>query len=252
MAAIRPCGLRAARWFPRSPSSGRRRARQVHIGGAVYKQIRRSNVSGRRRAGRRRSRRCRSDGASRRARNGTPTGVAVAAGRAAPAAAARRSPRAARALRTAVAQPQAGGDRPEDQWSGAHEQASRHGFAGYPPVPMDLGLQGRVALVTAASSGIGFGIAEALAAEGASVAVSSRTPERIEAAAERIGARPYVFDSMDLDAAPAADRPASRRTWGRCRCSSPTRAARRAASRSSSAATSGSRPTASSCSPRWR
>ena len=67
---------------------------------------------------------------------------------------------------------------------------------------MDLGLEGRVALVTAASSGIGFGIAQALAAEGASVAVSSRTRERIEAAAGKIGARPYVFDSMDLDGAP--------------------------------------------------
>jgi 3-oxoacyl-[acyl-carrier protein] reductase len=67
---------------------------------------------------------------------------------------------------------------------------------------MDLGLEGRVALVTAASSGIGFGIAQALAAEGASVAVSSRSLERIEAAAGKIGARPYVFDSMDLDAAP--------------------------------------------------
>ena len=67
---------------------------------------------------------------------------------------------------------------------------------------MDLGLQGRVALVTAASSGIGFGIAQALAAEGASVAVSSRSRERIEAAAAELGARPYVFDSMDLEAAP--------------------------------------------------
>jgi 3-oxoacyl-[acyl-carrier protein] reductase len=67
---------------------------------------------------------------------------------------------------------------------------------------MDLGLEDRVALVTAASSGIGFGIAQALAAEGASVAVSSRSRERIEQAAEKIGARPYVFDSMDLDAAP--------------------------------------------------
>lgn len=67
---------------------------------------------------------------------------------------------------------------------------------------MDLGLEGRVALVTAASSGIGFGIAQALAAEGATVAVSSRSRERVEAAAERIGGRPYVFDSMDLDAAP--------------------------------------------------
>ena len=67
---------------------------------------------------------------------------------------------------------------------------------------MDLGLEGRVALVTAASSGIGFGIAQALAAEGASVAISSRSRERIEAAAGKIGARPYVFDTMDLDAAP--------------------------------------------------
>jgi 3-oxoacyl-[acyl-carrier protein] reductase len=67
---------------------------------------------------------------------------------------------------------------------------------------MDLGLRGRVVLVTAASSGIGFGIAQALAAEGASVAVSSRSRERIDAAAAKIGARPYVFDSMELDAAP--------------------------------------------------
>jgi 3-oxoacyl-[acyl-carrier protein] reductase len=67
---------------------------------------------------------------------------------------------------------------------------------------MDLGLENRVALVTAASSGIGLGIAQALAAEGASVAVSSRSRERIEQAAQTIGARPYVFDSMDLDAAP--------------------------------------------------
>jgi 3-oxoacyl-[acyl-carrier protein] reductase len=67
---------------------------------------------------------------------------------------------------------------------------------------MDLGLENRVALVTAASSGLGFGIAQALAAEGASVAVSSRSRERIEEAAQKIGARPYVFDSMELDAAP--------------------------------------------------
>jgi 3-oxoacyl-[acyl-carrier protein] reductase len=66
---------------------------------------------------------------------------------------------------------------------------------------MDLGLEGRVALVTGASSGIGFGIAKALAAEGASVAISSPTKERIEAAANEIGARPYVHDSADLDGA---------------------------------------------------
>ncbi|MGH2848951.1 MAG: SDR family oxidoreductase [Thermoleophilaceae bacterium] len=68
---------------------------------------------------------------------------------------------------------------------------------------MDLGLDGRVALVTGASRGIGFGIAGALAAEGARLAVSSSTPERIEAAAAELGARAYVHDTNDLDAAPA-------------------------------------------------
>jgi 3-oxoacyl-[acyl-carrier protein] reductase len=67
---------------------------------------------------------------------------------------------------------------------------------------MDLGLEGRVALVTGASRGIGLGIARELAAEGAAVAISSRSPERIESAAAEIGARPYVHDSADLDAAP--------------------------------------------------
>jgi 3-oxoacyl-[acyl-carrier protein] reductase len=67
---------------------------------------------------------------------------------------------------------------------------------------MDLGLQGRVALVTAASRGIGFGIARELAAEGASVAISSRSSESIEAAAAELGARPYVHDSHDLGGAP--------------------------------------------------
>jgi 3-oxoacyl-[acyl-carrier protein] reductase len=67
---------------------------------------------------------------------------------------------------------------------------------------MDLGLQGRVALVTAASRGIGFGIARELAAEGASVAISSRSSESIEAAAAELGARPYVHDTHDLAGAP--------------------------------------------------
>jgi 3-oxoacyl-[acyl-carrier protein] reductase len=68
---------------------------------------------------------------------------------------------------------------------------------------MELGLQDRVALVTGASKGIGRGIAAVLAAEGARVAVASRSRERIEATAAEIGARPYVFDANDLDAVPA-------------------------------------------------
>ena len=67
---------------------------------------------------------------------------------------------------------------------------------------MDLGISGRVALVTGGSKGIGFGIASALAAEGARVAVASRTLETVQAAAERIGGRGFAFDSDDLDAIP--------------------------------------------------
>jgi 3-oxoacyl-[acyl-carrier protein] reductase len=92
--------------------------------------------------------------------------------------------------------------------NGAARASSRSGMArettapgGYAPT-MDLGLEGRVALVTGASRGIGFGIASALAAEGARVAISSPTRERIESAAGKIGARPYIHDITDLDAAP--------------------------------------------------
>jgi 3-oxoacyl-[acyl-carrier protein] reductase len=68
---------------------------------------------------------------------------------------------------------------------------------------MDFGLRGRVALVTGASKGIGRGIAAELVTEGARVAVSSRSRERIEATAAEIGARAFVHDSADVDGAPA-------------------------------------------------
>src|SRR4051812_47661066 len=65
---------------------------------------------------------------------------------------------------------------------------------------MDYGLDGKVALVTGGSKGIGRGIAAALAAEGARGALTSRTAERAEAVAAQVGAGGYAFDSDDLDA----------------------------------------------------
>ncbi len=52
---------------------------------------------------------------------------------------------------------------------------------------MDLGIEGRVALVMGASKGIGRGIASALAAEGARLAVSSRSEENLAALVADLG-----------------------------------------------------------------
>jgi 3-oxoacyl-[acyl-carrier protein] reductase len=67
---------------------------------------------------------------------------------------------------------------------------------------MDFGLRDRVALLTGASKGIGRGIAAGLVQEGAKVAISSRSRDRIEATASEIGARGYVFDAENVDAVP--------------------------------------------------
>lgn len=53
---------------------------------------------------------------------------------------------------------------------------------------MELGLNGRTAIVCGASSGMGLAIARALAAEGANVAMFARRREQLEREAEQIGA----------------------------------------------------------------
>ncbi len=54
---------------------------------------------------------------------------------------------------------------------------------------MNLGLQGKLAVVSGSTAGIGFAIAAALAAEGATVIVNGRTEARVSAAVERIRQR---------------------------------------------------------------
>jgi 3-oxoacyl-[acyl-carrier protein] reductase len=66
---------------------------------------------------------------------------------------------------------------------------------------MDLGIDGRVALVMGASKGIGRGIATALAREGARVAIASRSLENLERAAAEIDGdvTPFEADTGELE-----------------------------------------------------
>ena len=76
---------------------------------------------------------------------------------------------------------------------------------------MDLQLEGKRAFVTGSTSGIGFAIAKALAAEGARVIINGRTPERSQAAADEISRAtgnheiiPFADDLSRADAAATA------------------------------------------------
>lgn len=72
---------------------------------------------------------------------------------------------------------------------------------------MDLGLDGRVYVLTGASKGLGFATAEALVAEGARVVVSSRDQANVDAAVTSLGGGTHAAGvAASLAAADAPDR----------------------------------------------
>lgn len=81
---------------------------------------------------------------------------------------------------------------------------------------MDLGLKGRAYLVTGGTGGLGRATAAALVADGAQVVVSSRTPERVQAAEQELGdgAVGVVADNAD-PATPARLVEVARERFGR-------------------------------------
>src|SRR4051812_49559378 len=74
---------------------------------------------------------------------------------------------------------------------------------------MDLGLTGKRALVLGSSKGLGHGIAEQLAAEGAHVTLVGRNEDRLRQAADAINARgagQARFVAVDMNGPDAVDR----------------------------------------------
>jgi 3-oxoacyl-[acyl-carrier protein] reductase len=85
---------------------------------------------------------------------------------------------------------------------------------------MDLGLKGRVAIVAAASKGLGRAVADELAREGAEVALCARHATDLERAAneiERATGRPVLWRALDVTDQPGVKEfvHAVEKRWGR-------------------------------------
>jgi 3-oxoacyl-[acyl-carrier protein] reductase len=70
---------------------------------------------------------------------------------------------------------------------------------------MDLGLKGKVAMVAGASRGLGFAVAKALAADGASVSIASRDEAAIAGAAKKLTGSPGDVFAIAADVRAAED-----------------------------------------------
>ena len=70
---------------------------------------------------------------------------------------------------------------------------------------MDLQLDGKTALITGGSKGIGKGIADALAAEGCNLVICARHEEQLQSAAEELKAHGVEVEAVQADLTKASD-----------------------------------------------
>ncbi len=73
---------------------------------------------------------------------------------------------------------------------------------------MDFGIKGKWAVVCGASKGLGFGCAEALAAEGVNLVINARSADTLEASAERLRKYGVTVHAVACDIATEASRKA--------------------------------------------
>ena len=78
---------------------------------------------------------------------------------------------------------------------------------------MNLQLDGKTALVTGSTGGIGLAIASALAAEGASVIVNGRKQERVDRAIKESGAAHGIAADLGTEAGERPSRASPRSTF---------------------------------------